>query len=172
MATKEQFDFAKSEYDAIATNTSQAFQTMALLVSIYFVFNGVLLSSLFALLASVWGGQQATQMSRFEITSIVVIGSFIVSVVFTIWSYYFVMSFGKSMRLALKRGADIENVMYAASSEFGNSGFFAAMSGWVAGSRYRNKLGLWSIIIFCLIGFFWILILAAEIYRVRLYEWF
>jgi hypothetical protein len=161
---QEPIGFSEHEYAAIATNTSQALQMMALLLTIYFLFNGALLTAMFTLLASTWGHKPLPYFRWLEIIDAVAISCFVLTLAFTFWSYYFVRSFRESVGIALSRGSEIERLAYGNSSK-DKTAFFSRMDDWIRRSRTPQALALCSLIFFVLIESFWFLLVFGNLLR-------
>jgi hypothetical protein len=159
---RQNLGFAEHEYSAIATNTSQALQMMALLLTLYFLFNGALFTAVFTLLASTWGRSPVPYVGWLKVIDIVVFACLLLTLSFTLWSYFFVRSFRESVGIALTRGSEIEMLIYGKSSKDKN-GFFSRMDHWISQGRTPRELARSSAIFFCLIESFWICIFVGSL---------
>jgi hypothetical protein len=147
----------KSEYAQLATIMSQGYQSMALLLTLYFIFNGAIFAFLAQMITSQWGSDKFSFISgTFTISEKEIIVGFcaVVSILFTIWSYYFVSVFSDNLRITLKRGSEIER------EHDGYYGVYSRYMSWLDSGRSRRGLSISTMLFFLTMFAFWVSIIA------------
>src|SRR5262249_33121310 len=149
---RELLNFEEREYPAISQNTSTSLQMMAVLLTLYFVFNGALFTAVLSLLGSAWRNTPLPYLPSWQLIHAAGLILFPLTLTFSLWAYFFTKSFGQSAFIAVTRGAEIETQAYGSSK--GTKGFFLRMKEWLH-SATAYTLALLSTIFICLVQLIW-----------------
>jgi len=157
-------DFAEKEYAAISQNTATSLQMMAVLLTLFFIFNGALLAATVALLgaSSGWGYEPLPFFEQLKLIQAFPIGCFLLTLIFSLWAYYFVMSYREGVGIAVSRGSEIEKAAYAPD---GVHGFFSRIGDWMSKSQSIRRLAKLSVFFFVLIELFWACLAFGNLLR-------
>jgi hypothetical protein len=152
--------FALGEYQAIAISFANGLNAMAILLSLFFVFTGGVLSYVSALFNELARADPTahTIMIRghdFRLLQVFIIWA--VSVVFTVWSLSFVLAFRAGAGKMFSRASEIEMQFPQITGQAGSK-FFTQMHNWY--SAFEKGFSPLRLLYFSTVGFYLLIFLS------------
>jgi len=160
----QQIDEASSqldipEYSQISSILSQGYQAMALLLTLFFIFN----SALLAFVPQMLNSQTIRESFVIIIWSkpiqgidLLITTAALIAIIFVVWSFYCVKSFSDKLKITLQRGMEIENL-------YEQPGIYTSYYNWFVQGKSRSSLYKWTIMFFVFMGLFWISVAALVV---------
>lgn len=139
MSTKPD-DFLLEEYKVIAQNFSSAFQTMAALLSLFFVYTAAVLGFISHLFDSIMAGKDSKPVCLFfqlDFPYVQILIVCIISIVFTFWSHCWVSVYRSGAIMTLTRASAIEAQLAGADRR---PSFFNTYAFWYSHEKWLGRL--------------------------------